>query len=335
MISVIVPVYKVEPYLRQCVDSILNQKYRDLEVLLIDDGSPDKCGEICDEYWKKDKRVRVFHTENRGLSAARNLGLKEARGDYIGFVDSDDWIEPEMYEVLLRRVEETGADITVCGFIYEYISGPMTVNLDEAVYSNETALRLLLDEKISNHAWNKLYKKTVFRRIEFPEGVYFEDIAIMHRIMEGIDIVASVASIQYHYRQRADSISKINNAKSLIDYVDVHLQRYDYLAEHNTCAFREKQDVLLRLIAESMSRVLKWWHGCSREEKAFYSNRLKIYRQFATVSFPLFGESTWSASARLAAFLIRYPNRLSVSFLYWANRMNRAIKHYRTDATKR
>ncbi len=116
MISIIVPVYKDEPYLRQCVDSILNQTYRDIEVLLIDDGSPDRCGEICDEFAKKDQRIRVFHTENKGLSAARNLGLREAKGEYIGFVDSDDWIEPDMYEVLLKRMQETGADISVCSF---------------------------------------------------------------------------------------------------------------------------------------------------------------------------------------------------------------------------
>lgn len=133
MISIIVPVYKVEPYLRQCVDSILNQTYRDLEILLIDDGSPDCCGKICDEYEKKDKRVRVFHTENRGLSIARNLGLKETQGDYIGFVDSDDWIEPDMYEVLLKCLEETGADICVCGYSYE--NGIRTTN---TTYENTT-----------------------------------------------------------------------------------------------------------------------------------------------------------------------------------------------------
>ena len=115
MISVIVPVYKVEPYLRQCVDSILGQTYRDIEVLLIDDGSPDRCGEICEEYAGKDARVRVFHTENNGLSSARNLGLREAKGEYIGFVDSDDWIDPDMYEILLRRIEESGTNVSVCG----------------------------------------------------------------------------------------------------------------------------------------------------------------------------------------------------------------------------
>jgi len=114
MISVIVPVYKVEQYLRQCIESILNQTYQDLEILLIDDGSPDRCGIICEEYAKKDPRIKVFHTENHGLSAARNVGLQIAKGEYIGFVDSDDWIEPDMYEILLRRLEETDTDISVC-----------------------------------------------------------------------------------------------------------------------------------------------------------------------------------------------------------------------------
>ena len=98
MISVIVPIYKVEPYLNQCVESILCQTYSDLEILLIDDGSPDRCGQICDEYEKQDSRVKAFHIQNQGLSAARNVGLQNAEGEYIGFVDSDDWIEPEMYE---------------------------------------------------------------------------------------------------------------------------------------------------------------------------------------------------------------------------------------------
>ena len=108
------PVYNVEPYLRKCLDSILNQTYRDLEILIIDDGSTDSSGRICDEY-KKDGRVWVFHTENRGLSVARNLGLDNATGNWIGFVDSDDWIEPDMYEVLLRKAEETGANVVECG----------------------------------------------------------------------------------------------------------------------------------------------------------------------------------------------------------------------------
>ena len=109
MISVIVPVYNVEPYLRKCLDSIIGQTYKDLEIIIIDDGSTDCSGKICDEYEERDGRLKVFHTENKGLSAARNLGLDNATGDWIGFVDSDDWIEPDMYEVLLKRAGETSS----------------------------------------------------------------------------------------------------------------------------------------------------------------------------------------------------------------------------------
>ena len=119
MISVIIPVYNVEPYLRKCLDSVVNQTYRNLEILVIDDGSTDGSGAICDEY-ASDRRMRIFHTENRGLSCARNLGLDEAKGEWIGFVDSDDWIEPDMYEALLKKAEETGADIVECGVFREY-----------------------------------------------------------------------------------------------------------------------------------------------------------------------------------------------------------------------
>ena len=118
MISIIVPVYNVESYLRKCLDSILAQTYRDLEILVVDDGSTDGSGAICDEYAGKDDRIKVFHTENKGLSCARNLGLDSANGDWIGFVDSDDWIELDMYEVLLRKAEKTGADVVECG-VYE------------------------------------------------------------------------------------------------------------------------------------------------------------------------------------------------------------------------
>lgn len=145
MISVIVPVYKVERYIHQCIVSILNQTYQDLEILLIDDGSPDKCGEICKEYAKKDSRIKVFHTENHGLSAARNVGLQIAKGEYIGFVDSDDWIEPDMFEILLRRLEETGADISVCEIWREDVEERHPgKSVRNAVYTGTDAIKSLI-----------------------------------------------------------------------------------------------------------------------------------------------------------------------------------------------
>ena len=123
LISIIVPVYKAEKYLRRCVDSILAQTYQNIEVLLIDDGSPDNSGEICDEYAEKDSRVRVFHKPNGGVSSARNLGLKEAKGDYIGFVDADDYIDKTMYEVLLCNLIKENSDISICSYNQEDSNG--------------------------------------------------------------------------------------------------------------------------------------------------------------------------------------------------------------------
>lgn len=134
MISIIVPVYQVELFLHRCVDSIRNQTIRDLEILLIDDGSPDRCGEYCDDYARKDDRIRVFHTDNKGLSAARNLGLREAKGKYIGFVDSDDWIELDIFEVLQTALEDADADVCACSYYIE-TAPPTIAKFQEANYS--------------------------------------------------------------------------------------------------------------------------------------------------------------------------------------------------------
>lgn len=115
LLSVIVPVYKVEPYLHRCVDSIRNQTYKNLQIILVDDGSPDNCGKICDEYAELDARIIVVHQENRGLSGARNTGLRYAKGEYVAFVDSDDWIAPTMYETLVRMIERNDLDMARCG----------------------------------------------------------------------------------------------------------------------------------------------------------------------------------------------------------------------------
>lgn len=168
MISIIVPVYKVESYLRQCIDSIINQTYHNIEILLIDDGSPDRCGEICEEYARTDSRIRFFHTENKGLSAARNLGLQKAKGEYVGFVDSDDWIEPDMYEILLRRLEESGTNISACAIWCEYQETHYTYSVSNAVYIGKDAIQALVCD-LSNVVWNKLYKKDYWANIRFPE----------------------------------------------------------------------------------------------------------------------------------------------------------------------
>lgn len=230
-ISIIVPVYKVEPYLRKCLDSILDQTYQNLEILLVDDGSPDNCPAICDEYAARDPRVQVIHQENGGLSAARNAALKLATGEYLGFVDSDDWIEPEMFETLLRALQTTRSDIAVCGRYEENKDRQTACVCPEAqVLDREQALGLLLqNDKVQNLVWDKLYRRELFQDIWFPEGKTFEDMAVMHWLFLRARQVAFVPKAMYHYLQRADSIVGDTSLKNRLNHYQTAQARYEAL----------------------------------------------------------------------------------------------------------
>lgn len=174
-LSVIVPVYKVEPYLPKCVDSILMQTFRDFELILIDDGSPDNCGAICEQYAARDDRIKVIHQANAGVSAARNAGLNIASGDYIGFVDSDDWIEPEMYATMLAVAKEKQVDVVICGIQYTDVDFvKQTPSLPtEGSYTTEDLLRALfgMPNPLGGGVWNKLFARTTLETVRFRCGV--------------------------------------------------------------------------------------------------------------------------------------------------------------------
>lgn len=330
MISVIVPVYKVAPYLRQCVESIINQTYRDIEILLIDDGSPDECGEICEEYKERDHRVRVIHTENHGLSAARNLGLQYAKGAYIGFIDSDDWIEPEMYEVLLRRLCETEYDIVVYG--YDIISDKKTTKWkpEGTVCDHDDALTSLINEIINNNVWNKLYSKELLQRskvddVLFPEGKNYEDVAVMHRIVDNAKSVAIMSETLYHYRIRPGSITKTYTAKNLMDCADARLGRYYYFKNEYPKLYEEKKEKLLLLAVNGISKVWRWWYGCKDEEKQEYNNRIKELLAFTKDNVPIFGYCTWPNSMRLSALFMHSSSNPSFAILYALNQIYRKL----------
>ena len=333
MISIIVPVYKVEPYLRQCVDSILNQTYRDIEVLLIDDGSPDKCGEICDEYTENDKRVRAFHTENRGLSAARNLGVCEAKGEYIGFVDSDDWIEPDMYEVLLKRMQETSADIGVCGWWREdelHDDKRITTEncaMQLSVYPDaQNSLQALLDGKINVHVWNKLYKSILVKEVCFPEGKYYEDLSTMPRIIAHSRVVCVLPTCKYHYRRRENSISKLHTAKNLIDCADAQLNRFSYFQTEYPALYMRKKSVLLRDCADGISRVWRWWYIQSRMDKETYQGRIIELQQFSKEYLSPTMVGKLSGYLRVSIVFMKYRCSASFAILHAMNKIYKIIQ---------
>lgn len=317
MISVIVPVYKVEPYIHQCIDSIIKQTYKDLEILLIDDGSPDNCGTICDEYAKQDSRIKVFHTENRGLSAARNLGLKEAKGEYIGFVDSDDWIEPYMYEKLFEAIQENKADISFCGYWKEYDSATETFDYPKTVFTRQEALSTLLDRKMENNVWNKLFSKELFQEIHFPEGRNYEDSYIMHVIMGKAKRIVTIPDVYVHYRKRAGSISMTRSAKHLIELPESRIARYTYIKEKEPALFIEKQSILLEYIAVSISRTWRWWYGCDKEERIFYTDRINSLRQFTKEKIIHSSHDSWPLHLRFTLLFVKYNNEIVFSFLYY------------------
>ena len=181
-ISVIVPVYNVEAYLEMCVESILKQTYTNLEILLVNDGSTDNSGELCDQLAQRDQRIRVIHKENGGLSDARNRGIEEASSDLIGFIDSDDYIDEDMYETLYRQMLESNADLSMCGHydVYHQIPEKQVATIQTWELSPQEAIKMVMEAKIlSVTAVNKLYKKELFEHLRFEVGKIAEDAFIM------------------------------------------------------------------------------------------------------------------------------------------------------------
>ncbi len=221
-ISVIVPVYKVEPYLRRCVDSILAQTYTNLEIILVDDGSPDNCPAICDEYAGKYSRIRVIHRENGGLSDARNAGLDICTGEYIAFVDSDDWIEPDMYEKLLDNMEQFGTEMAVGGVSDDVEENGNYRSVKVSDYGKKAFVENNVDSMKryflgSWAAWDKLYKASLFDSIRYPVGEINEDEAIVLLLLEKCRTVCYTNAVCYHYIRRPDSITTVEfNSKKLI-----------------------------------------------------------------------------------------------------------------------
>ena len=215
LISIIVPIYNVEKYLSKCIESILEQTYTNFELILVNDGSPDKCGRICNEYAKKDSRIKVIHKKNGGLSSARNIGIDVAKGEYLGFVDSDDYIEPYMYEYLLKAALDNECSLSVCNINYVFEDGKIlnkvTNASDEVLNFVEAITEMNTYKKFDMGAWSKLYKKDLFKNIRFPEGKLSEDFYIMYKIFDRAQKVAYVSTPCYNYLQRANSITKNKN----------------------------------------------------------------------------------------------------------------------------
>ena len=326
MISIIVPIYNVEQYLRECVDSILAQSFSDIEILLIDDGSSDGSGKICDEYATKDSRIRVFHTENRGVSAARNRGLIEARGEYIGFVDADDWIEKDMFQVLLTRMEETGSEV-VFGCAWREEGGrSMVKGYDhEEIFTPTEAVRAMILEQLANAVWNKLYKAECWRGVLFTEGKVYEDISTTYKAVLNAHQVATTSACTYHYRYRENSITASLSIEKLKDYWYVCVDRYEMIAKMPQ--FSNDTEIMNRLqyfVAGAIGRNWRWTNAFPKQDRD--RRHLREMSKFNRETFPMFGKKGWQLSLRVTTFLARYENRFSLATAHILNRAYRRIR---------
>lgn len=233
MISVIVPVYKVEKELSRCVSSILNQTCRDLEIILVDDGSPDNCGAMCDEYAASDSRVTVIHQANQGLSAARNAGLDAAHGEYILFVDSDDWVESDLCASVLDDALSNNADIVVFGYILTDEKGHVmkeSIPQERRVLHGSEGTEYLLRSR-ENQAWKNLYKRILFSDIRYPAGFFYEDITTSCRLFMKAGTVILRNRAFYHYCMRYSGITRSISLKPPLDGFRLSLSRYHYLQD--------------------------------------------------------------------------------------------------------
>ena len=234
-ISVIVPVYNVEKYLRKCLDSILAQTFQDLEIIVVDDGATDQSPQICEEYAKLDSRVRVIHKENGGLSSARNCGIEAATSPYIGFIDSDDYIKEDMYEVLYSVITENDADIAMCNLIhcYDGIVNQTDVEQEVLHLDSEQAIKMVFEaKKTSVTAVNKLYKKEIFEEIRYPIGKLSEDAFVIVDILMKAKKIVYTSAQEYYYVHRRNSITSSVFKERDMNVIEAYEKNLDLLQKY-------------------------------------------------------------------------------------------------------
>ncbi len=234
LISVIIPIYKVEDFLDECISSVISQTYRHLEIILVEDGSPDGCPEMCDKWAEKDRRIKVIHKANGGLSDARNAGLEVASGDYIAFVDSDDWIMPKMYEKMLLVMQLENADICACNMRSCYSDHENVWGCREYVIGNSEQILDMLysDTKYPVAAINKLYKRECWEELRFPVGKICEDAFTTFRLVHNAKRIVQIPEAFYCYRIRPQSIMTSAFSIKRMDEEEAWRVNYQFVKEY-------------------------------------------------------------------------------------------------------
>ena len=292
LISVIVPVYQVENYLNQCIESIIEQTYTNLEIILIDDGSNDNCPQICDDWSIKDKRIKVIHKKNGGLSDARNVGLDIAKGKYIAFIDSDDWVDSRYIELLYNSLIKSEADISACSIqkVYDADSvDPYNLNPKLQLVTPKEAIKdILYDRRFKTVAWNKLYSKEILSGERFIVGRIHEDEFFSYKVFDKAQKLVFVDASLYKYRQRSGSIMSSPSLKHL-DLLDAYLNRIKFLENNYTdLASKDKLNFCIACI-----NFYKDFLKSDSDFKKIALNRIKNYRRKVKFNIKEFNVLSW------------------------------------------
>ncbi|MCU7212133.1 glycosyltransferase family 2 protein [Turicibacter sanguinis] len=318
-ISIIVPIYNVEKYLSKCVDSILNQSFKDFELILVNDGSTDESGKICDAYSLKDKRIKVIHQSNKGVGSARNVGINCAIGEYIAFIDPDDYIHENMYEILYKASIKDEADIVICNFYLvdeqtEMLldSKPSIKGIFDSIQSGIDCLKdfYRLDDYYIL-PWNKLYKKNLFNNIYFPEGLIYEDEYIAHKLFFKSKNVVCLKECYYYYLQRKSSILGSSSNIKKADKILAKLDRIKFYKEHNliNLMYRANKDFV---------DLYFWSYECIQKEVGYNHEKLKEMRKLYRKNFRLFSQGVY----------ISFNHKLILGLFYVSPRLYSKVRKF-------
>ncbi len=278
-VSIIVPVYNIEKYLRQCIDSLVAQTLKDIEIILVDDGSPDSGGEICDEYAEKDERIKVIHKKNGGLSDARNAGIDLAEGDFIGFVDGDDLVLPDMFEALYRACIENKTEMAACDRSFHTREDapelPVSLKRCRVLTSEEFFSEVLKHpDTVSMGVWNKLYGKHLFDNLRFPVGKMHEDNATLYRLVFQIDRVAYIPVQYYIYAKRPGSITSMSYGSRDYDRYEADHNMYLYItSNHPAVTAQATEHLCISNLSIAQNMVKSRVHDRAMYKKVKKENR--------------------------------------------------------------
>lgn len=306
LVSVIIPVYNVKPYLERCVNSIINQSYKNLEIILVDDGATDGCRELCDDLQLGDDRIKVIHQENQGLSAARNTGIEAAGGEYICFVDSDDYVNPEYVRYMYGMCVENGADIGICGHLIteedDYFKEIDFTKPIELYSRSELFDRFYTDMHGSIViAWNKLYKRTCIGNIRYDVGVINEDEGTTFKFLYNADKIAFGREVGYYYYSRPDSITGLAYSKRNLDILKAYENRLAFYKEQGEEKLYDREcQFYLSEILNQYRKVRHFLHGDQQILKMLREKYKNAYKNADRVK--------WSFSRRcMYAVLKEFP----------------------------